>query len=681
MRIDPFGAVGDDLAVTRSVPPLAFGGDYNPEQWPSQVQVEDVELMQQAGVDLVTVGVFSWALLEPEEGHYDFGWLDEVLTRLHAGGIAVDLATATASPPPWLSTRYPETLPVDASGHTLWPGGRQAFCPSSPVYRERALALCTAMAARYGGHAALALWHVGNELGNHNALCYCEVSAAAFRVWLEQRYGDVEALNDAWGTTFWSQRYGSFGEVRPPRLATAFPNPTQQLDFKRFSSDELLANFVAERDVLHELSPGVPVTTNFMVMEHVREMDYWAWAREVDVVSNDHYLDVARPDAHVELAFCADLTRGLAAGRPWLLMEHSTSAVNWQPRNVAKRPGQLRRNSLQHVARGADAVLFFQWRAARAGAEKYHSALLPHAGTETRLWREVVELGATLDRIEGVVGAGADHRVAMVFDWQSWWAAELDSHPSQALRYHDQPHALYHALWDRGVGVDFVPPGASLEGYDLVLVPTLYCVTDADAAGIAAAAERGATVLVTYFSGIVDEHDHIRLGGYPGAFRDLLGVRVEEFTPLLEGEVVHLDDGSAADLWTEDLQLRGAEAVASYVDGPVPGVPALTRRTVGAGTAWYVACRLDDQGVSGLVDRLLEESGVTPVVATSPGVEVARRSDADGRSWTFVLNHTSAPAVLELTGHDLVRDQAVTGRLEVVPGDVAVVVADAPGPA
>lgn len=653
-------------------PGIAYGGDYNPEQWPTEVHREDVALMQEAGVDLVTLGVFSWALLEPREGHFEFGWFDEVVDRLHDGGIRIDMATATASPPPWLGHRYPGSLPVTEDGRTLWPGARQAYCPSSPVYRERALELCRRMAERYGAHDAVVLWHVGNESGNHNAWCHCDTSAAAFRRWLERRYGSVERLNEAWGTQFWSQRYDSFEEVLTPRIAPNFANPTQQLDFRRFSSDELLDHFKAERDLLHELSPGKPVTTNFMVMRHVRELDYWRWAAEVDVVSNDHYLEAGDPEAHVELAFSADLTRGLAGGKPWMLMEHSTSAVNWQHRNIAKRPGEMRRNSLQHVARGADSVLFFQWRASRAGAEKYHSALVPHAGTETRLWRDVVELGRTLDALDEVAGSASRNEVAFVFDWASWWGSELDSHPTQDLRYLEQAHTLYRALWRRGVNVDFVPPDGDLAGYRLVVVPTLYSVSDQAADRIAAAAESGATVLVTYFSGIVDEHDHIRLGGYPGAFRGLLGVWVEEFAPLRTGEVVALDDGTTADLWTEHLHLRGAEAIVCYVDGPHPGVPAVTRHGHGDGAAWYAACRLDEAGTERLVERLVEEAGVRPAIPTTPGAEVVRRGTPE-RSWLFVINHTGEPVTVPARGHELVADRPVDGELEVPAGDVAVV--------
>jgi len=651
---------------------LAYGGDYNPEQWPREVWDEDVALMAEAGVNLVTVGVFSWALLEPSEGSYEFGWLDEVLDRLHAGGISVDLATATASPPPWLSRAYPETLPLTHDGRRMWPGGRQAWCPSSPVFREKALALTEQMATRYGDHPAVVLWHVSNELGCHNAHCYCDVSAEAFRRWLADRYGDVASLNDAWGTAFWSQRYADWEEVLPPRLAPTFPNPTQQLDFRRFSSDELLSYYVAERDVLRRHSPEVPVTTNFMVMAHFDKLDYRAWAPQMDVVSNDHYVLVESPDPHVELAFSADATRGLASGAPWLLMEHSTSAVNWQPRNVAKLPGELVRNSLQHVARGADGVCFFQWRASRAGAEKFHSGLVPHAGTDTKVWREVVQLGAALDSLAEVAGTRVVADVAVVTDWQAWWACELDSHPSADVTYLDRAHAVHRALWDRGVTADVVGPDADLSGYRLVVVPTLYLVTDAAATRLQEYVAAGGTTLVTYFSGIVDENDHVRLGGYPGAYRELLGLRVEEFFPLRQGEQVVLDDGSQADVWTELLHLDGATAVASYTDGPLPGVPAVTRNRFGDGTAWYLGTRLDGAATARLVDRLLADTGIEPPVAAVPGLEVVTRAD-EASTFVFLLNHTTADHDVDLEGRELITGETVAGSLRVPAGAVRVV--------
>jgi beta-galactosidase len=653
---------------------LLFGGDYNPEQWPREVWDEDVDLMGRARVNVATVGVFSWAHLEPERGRYELGWLDDVLERLADAGIGVDLATATASPPPWLTHGHPEALPVDADGVRRWPGARQAYCPSSTAWRDGAIALVEVLAHRYAGHPALQMWHVGNEYGCHTSRCYCDVCAAGFRTWLAARYGDVDGVNRAWGTAFWSQRYSTLDEVLPPRRTPhgAWANPTQQLDFRRFASDLLLDEFRAERDLLHRLSPGVPVTTNFMVMTRFDQLDYWAWASEVDVVSTDYYPEFADPENHVEAALCADMTRGLAGGGSWLVMETSPSAVNWQPRNPAKRPGRLRRDAVQQVAHGADGFNVFQIRASLAGAEKFHSGLIPHAGTDTRLWREVVELGDLLDRLSEVAGSRVESQVALVWDWQAWWATELDSHPSVDVRYPDRARALHRALWRAGVAVDVVAPGAPLDGYRLVIVPTLYLVDDRAAEVLEEHVRGGGHAVVTYFSGIVDTNDHVRPGGYPGAFRDLLGVRVEEFAPLLQNETVRLDDGGEADVWTEDLRLDGARAIVTYVDGPVPGHAAVTRHEHGEGVAWYVATRTDEASTERLVARILDEAQVRPVVDVTPGVEVQRRRSGD-HTWLFVLNHTDAAASVSLHGTDIVTGDVHDGPTTVPAGAVVVV--------
>ena len=660
---------------------ISFGGDYNPEQWREEVQVEDIALMREAGVNFVSVGIFSWGLLEPRPGVFEFDWLDRAMDRLAAGGIRVDLATATASPPTWMSRLYPEALPVDRSGNRLWHGSRQAYCPSSPVYAELSLRLVDRLAQRYAEHPALAMWHVSNELGCHNVHCYCDVSAAAFRVWLQRRYGadqtGLDGLNDAWGTAFWSQHYSDWQDVLPPRTTTALGNPTQELDFWRFSSDELLGIYRRERDVLRTVTPDIPVTTNFMTLTRTRGMDYWAWAPEMDIVSTDHYLDgrLARPE--VELSWSADLTRGLAGrnapGSPWLLMEHSTSAVNWQNVNLAKTPGQLMRNSVAHLARGADGIAFFQWRASQAGAEKFHSALLPHAGTDTKVWREVVELGTILHRLAGVRGTTVRARAAIIFDYDSQWAAGMAAHPSALLDYDSEQRRWYGAFWDAGVTLDIVDADTDLSSYEVIVVPCLYICTDTQAKRIAEAAQRGAQVVVTYFSGIVDEHDHVRLGGYPGAFRELLGVQVEEFFPLPAGSTVKLDDGSTATTWTELLHSRGAKTVASYTDGPVAGVPAVTRRDVGDGAAWYVGTALEPAGVARLATDVCNRAGLTAVAAGVPaGVEVVRRASAD-RSYLFVINHTAEPADVAADGFDLRHGRRVDGVAHVEPGGVAVI--------
>ncbi len=687
-------------------PGIAFGGDYNPEQWPRETWDEDVALMREAGVTFVSLGIFSWSHLQPAPDRWELGWLDDAMDLLHANGIAVDLATATASPPPWFSRRFPETLPQRADGTRLWQGSRQAWCPSSTVFTEHATALAETVATRYAEHPALTMWHVSNEYGCHNVPCHCDICAAAFRVWLLARYGDLDGVNEAWGTAFWSQQYGDVEEIVPPRTVPTFANPGQVLDYRRFQSDALLGQYRAELEVLRRVTPDVPVTTNFMTNDHFRHLDYAAWAEHVDVLSTDHYVVGALADPEAELAFTADHTRGLAGGDPWLLMEHSTSAVNWQPVNVAKRPGQMMRHSLGHVARGADALGFFQWRASRAGAEKFHSGLVPHAGTDSRLWREVVELGAVAGRLAEVRGSRVDAEVALLWDHHADWACDQEAHPSAEVRYGAVAHDLHASLRRQGVTVDVVPVSDAvattpdLTGYRVVLVPTLYLTSDATAAAVQAAADAGAHVVVTYFSGIVDERDHIRLGGYPGAFRDLLGVRVEEFAPVLPGVRLSLDDrlvaGAHGTTWAEDLSCTDAEVVTSFVDGPVPGVPAVTRRDLGdgagsrdgggsgggdgrRGAAWYVATRLDPSGTDALTARVLAEAGVEPVVADVPvGVDVTRRRDAD-RSWVFVVNHTDTAVTLDVTGHDLVAERAVggfdnsDGPLRVAAGGCAVV--------
>ncbi|MEU4622138.1 beta-galactosidase [Actinoplanes sp. NPDC023801] len=649
-------------SVRMPVPGVSLGCDYNPEQWSPDVWREDAALMRRAGVDLVAVNIFGWSNLEPGPGEYRFDDLDEVVELMHAHGIRINLGTGTSSPPPWLTTLYPEVLPVAEDGTTRFPGGRQAWCPSSPVFRDRALDLVARVARRYGNHPAVALWHVSNELGCHNALCYCDTSAEAFRNWLRGRYRKIETLNEAWGTSFWSQRYGDWNEIQVPRLALSLRNPAQLVDFQRFSSDELLGHYRAEAAILRKHS-DVPVTTNFMVTAHIRNLDYWSWAPEMDVIANDHYLDHRLGDPVAELSFAADLTRGLAGGRPWMLMEQSAGAVNWQPHNLTKAPGEMIRNSLTHVARGADSICFFQWRASAQGAEKFHSALLPHAGTDTVAWREVLKLSETLDRIGEVAGTEVEADVALLFSWESWWSAEGEARPSQAVTYLDQVHAAHGALRELGVTTDVIAPDADLSRYKLVVVPGLYMVSDTDAQAIADYVAGGGRLVVTYFSGIVDERDRIRLGGYPGAFRDVLGVLAEEFAPLKPGDTVTLSNGQAATLWTERLRTTTASVIATYEDGPMAGVPAITRNDFGAGTAWYVATKTD------MSEILSEAAGST---AGKSDKEVVRRR-GEGRSYLFVINHGTDTVHHPARGTDLITGEEVDGVLTVRGGGVGVV--------
>jgi beta-galactosidase len=651
---------------------IGYGGDYNPEQWPESTWAEDIRLMAEAGVNLVTVGVFSWSRLQPAPGELTAGWLDRVLDLLGEAGIGVDLGTGTASPPPWLVAAHPEILPVTVDGRRLAPGARQHYCPSVPAFRAAAVDLAGRMARRYAGHPAVVMWHVGNEYGCHVPACYCEVSAEAFRDWLQARYGEVGALNEAWGGAVWSQDYTGWDQVQPPRAAPTYPNPAQQLDFARFSSGELLACYLAEREAIAAQGQHAPVTTNFMGF--FRSLDQFRWAAELDVVSVDSYPDPADAESYLLSAMTCDLTRSVARltgspGRPWVLMEQAPNAVNWRAVNVPKAPGQYRALSLQAVARGGDAVLSFQWRAAATGAEKFHSGMLPHAGTDSRVWREVVELGADLGRLARVAGSPVRAEVAMLLDWESWWALEMDSHPSR-LRLIQLLREFYRPLFEAGVNADFAHPESDLSGYRLLLVPALYLVSDAGADNVRRFAANGGTVLVSFFSGIVDTRDRIRLGGYPAPWRELLGLRVEEFAPLPENAVVRLDGALGADgadgvgrAWQDAIDLRGADPLLRYAEGHLVGQAAVTRHPYGDGEAFYLGTLPDQATLRGLVEQACRLARVEFRSDVPPGVEAVRRGD-----YLFLISHLDHPVELDLGGKsrdlltsDIVGPAAVLG--------------------
>ncbi|MFD0168828.1 beta-galactosidase [Streptomyces decoyicus] len=619
---------------------IRFGGDYNPEQWPEEVWAEDLKLMKAAHVTMVTAGIFSWAKVEPRSGAWDFGWFDRVMDGLAGAGVAVCLATMTASPPPWLSHAHPEILPEDADGRRRWPGGRQHYCPSSPVYRAHAVRLVEQLATRYAGHPALTLWHVGNEYGCHTRQCYCDVSADDFRSWLRARYGSVDALNAAWSTAFWSQAYGDFDEVLPPRTAPTFPNPAQQLDYLRFGDEALRACYLAEKAVLDRVTPEVPVTTNLMPQH--KPVDAFAWSAHMDTMALDFYQDPYAPDDHIRAGYVFDLMRSARSGQPWMLLEQAPGAVNWRPRNGPKPPGAMRLWSWQAVAQGADAVLYFQWRQSLGGAEKFHSAMLPHGGTDTRIFREVTDLGRELASAPGIEGTRSRAGVALLADWHSWWALELDSKPSTALDHSRIALDHYRPLFEAGVACDVVPPQRELSGYRLVVAPNLYLLTADDAQRLASYVRDGGQLLVSFFSGIVDAHDRVHPGGCPAPLRELLGLRVEEFWPLDEGQSVAVGDGvrtGRADLWSEVIDLEGAEALAHFTDGDLAGRPAVTRHAYGRGTVWYVGTRLDAALMRALLDDVRAAAGVAPVLPGLPdGVQATVREGLGGR-FVFLLNH------------------------------------------
>jgi len=614
---------------------LLFGGDYNPEQWPPPVWAEDVRLMREAGVNLVTVGVFAWAALQPAPDRFTFGWLDTVLGLLHDGGIGVALATPTASPPPWLGHRHPDTLPQWPDGGRRTYGARNHYCPCAPAYRRAALDISTAVAARYGDHPALRIWHIGNEYGT---ACHCKHCAHRFRGWLRARYGDLDGLNAAWGTAVWSQHYGAWTEVLPPGRAQYIGNPAQELDYQRFVSDMLLECFVAERDVVRAHSPTVPVTTNFM--DWYRTIDAWRFAAHEDFVSLDTYPDPNDPAAAMLGAMSKDVVRSLGGGRPWLLMEQSPGAASWRPVATPKRPGLNRLWSMQAVARGADGVLHFQWRASRQGAERAHGAMVPHAGPDSRVFREICALGRELAGLVDVPGTTVPAGVAIILDWDAWRAVELEHQPHAGFRYVDRLTEYYAPLWRDNVTCDFARAEGPLGGYRLVLVPSLYQLTAAAAANLTAYVAAGGTLVMGPFSGVADPDERIFTGGWPGlGLLELFGVRVEEHWPLpddapLAVASAELGDFTAAG-WAEWTEACGADVVAQVRGGPLDGRAMVLRHRLGAGTAWYVATLPEPDALHRLLARVCADAGVRPVLpGLPPGVEAVRRGDR-----VFLLHH------------------------------------------
>nr|WP_281675766.1 beta-galactosidase [Bifidobacterium catenulatum] len=641
-----------------------YGGDYNPDQWPEEVWDDDVRLMKKAGVNLVSVGIFSWAKIETSEGVYDFDWLDRIIDKLGAAGIAVDLASATASPPMWLTQAHPEVLWKDYRGDVCQPGARQHWRPTSPVFREYALKLCRAMAEHYKGNPYVVAWHVSNEYGCHNRFDYSEDAERAFRKWCEERYGTIDAVNDAWGTAFWAQRMNDFTEIVPPRFIGDgnFMNPGKLLDFKRFSSDALKAFYVAERDALAEITPDLPLTTNFMVSAAGSVLDYDDWGREVDFVSNDHYFIPG--EAHLdELAFSASLVDGIARKDPWFLMEHSTSAVNWRPVNYRKEPGQLVRDSLAHVAMGADAVCYFQWRQSKAGAEKFHSAMVPHAGEDSAVFRDVCELGADLNTLadNGLLGTKlAKSKVAVVFDYESEWASEHTATPTQKVHHVDEPLQWFRALADHGVTADVVPVSSNWDEYEVVVLPSVYILSEETTRRVRDYVANGGRLIVTYYTGLSDEKDHVWLGGYPGSIRDVVGVRVEEFMPMGDDfpgvpSRLGLSNGAVARDIADVIGSvdRSATVLETFRDDPwtgMDGAPAIVANTFGEGRSVYVGARLGRDGIAKSLPEIFESLGMAETGENDSRVLRVEREGSDGSRFVFSFNRTHEAVQIPFEG-------------------------------
>ena len=659
---------------------IYYGGDYNPDQWDEATIAEDMRMFKKAGINLLTLPVFSWSKLEPDEGVYDFEWLDKIIDQIWANGIYVCLATPTTAQPAWLSTRYPEVLPVDIQGRKCTHGMRVFFCVNSLKYRERAAAIAEEFAKRYAHHPALAMWHVANEYGTY---CYCPTCQAKFRLWLRKRYGSVQELNNRWHTTFWGRIVTSFEEVTvPSELNDDYRfNPAIQLDYMRFITDSTAECFQNEYDVLKKYNPEIPIQTN--MSGYIKKLDQFEMTKHLDVVGWDNY-----PWPHDPAYFVAmkhDIMRGLKGGQSYVLTEQSPNQQNWQPYNKLKRPGEVRLLSYQAMAHGADTCLFFQMRQSIAGQEKFHGAIITHAGHEnTRVFRESEILGHELEKIgDAFLEARTPAKVGMLFDWNNWWSLELTSGPNKDMDYLKTFSRYYHAFHRRNIPIDVLNPSFSFEGYDLIVAPMLYMTKEGVAERLTEFVRQGGTLVTTVMSGLVDENDRCVFGEYPGKLKEVLGIWVEEVDALrpdesnrmvMNGEMPLPADSYQCTFLCDLLHAREAKVLASYESDFYAGMPCLTKNSFGKGTAYYIGTEPDDDFLADFMKQVCDDCGLEPVYEAAEGVEVTRRVNEKGTT-IFVINHNPNEAWVDFGGDSLtsyLTGETMSGRKTIAGRDVFV---------
>ncbi len=669
--------------LSAGVNTLLHGADYNPEQWENSPGIidDDVVMMQQAHCNVMSVGIFSWAKLEPEEGRYDFGWLDNVLEKLHQKSIRVFLATPSGARPAWMSQKYPEVLRTGRDRVPALHGGRHNHCMTSPVYRQKVQAMNVQLATRYAHHPAVIGWHISNEYGGE---CHCDFCQQAFRGWLQRRYGTLEQLNHAWWSDFWSHTYTDWSQIVSPSPQGESSIHGLNLDWRRFMTDQVTDFCAEEIKPLKAANPSLPATTNFM--EYFYDYDYWKLSQPLDFISWDSY-----PTWHNEkdettlacyTAMYHDLMRTLKQGKPFVLMESTPGATNWQPTSKLKKPGMHILSSLQAVAHGADAVQYFQWRKSRGSVEKFHGAVVDHVGhLDTRIGREVTELGRMLAAMTPVQGTRVDAKVAIIFDWESRWAMDNAQGPRNiGLHYERTVTEHYRTLWEQGVAVDVINADADLSGYTLVIAPMLYMVRDGFATRVEQLLHRGGQFVASYWTGVVNESDLCHLGGFPGPLRPLLGIWSEEIDSLtdeesngvraLAGNELGLQGTYQARELCEHIHLEGATALAVYESDFYAGKPAVTVNRVGEGQAWYIASRNDRAFHRDFYGALITRLALPRALAVDfpPGVTAHRRTDGE-HSFVFLQNYTAQTHAVTLPAHisDLIDGAPLTGTLSIPP--------------
>ena len=649
------------------LPFFGHGADYNPDQWLDRPDIleEDIRLMKLAGCNLMSVGIFAWAALEPEEERFSFDWLEDVLNRLHDAGISAFLATPSGARPAWMSQRYPEVLRVRPDGGRNLHGGRHNHCYTSPVYRDFVNKINTALARRFGRHPAVVGWHISNE---YSGECHCALCQQAFRAFLKERYGSLDALNRAWWTGFWSKTYTDWEQLHSPSEIGETSIHGLNLAWKRFVTHQTVDFIRAEAAPLRKLTPTLPVTTN--LMEMFGGLNYREVADALDFTSFDSYPRWGHGDGErvaLGAAFNYDWMRSLKQ-KPFALMESTPSQVNWHEVCKLKKPGMHVLSSLQAVAHGADTVQYFQWRKSRGAAEKFHGAVVDHAGHEhTRTFRDVQAVGALLPKLRDALGAMPDAKAALVFDAENRWALEDCQGPRRDMRHDETVLAHYRALKRQGIDLDIIDETCDFSRYRLVAAPMLYMLRPGVAERLTAFVYGGGTLICTGYTGRVDQDDLCFLGGFPGPLRQVLGIWAEETDALYDDERNGLRAGDgrvyACDTLCDLIHAEGAEVLATYTDDFYAGTPCVTVNRFGEGRAYYIATCPDGDYLDEFYAAAVGEAGIeTPIEGLPRGVQVSRRGDI-----AFVLNFSGAAVDVALPKGVDVLTGKITGGSATLP--------------
>ncbi|MEN3008524.1 beta-galactosidase [Pseudothermotoga sp.] len=660
-----------------------YGGEYYPEQWDEETFKKDLEWMKQARMDIVTIGVFCWSLIQPEEDRYDFTYLDRTLEIFEKEGFYVCLATPTAAPPLWMVRKYPDILAVDMNGHRKTPGGRANFCPNSEKYREFSANMAEKLAERYKDYKPLVLWHVNNEYSNY---CYCETCAEKFREWLKNRYKTLEEFNRAWYADFWGQRVYDWQEIPTPTTRNFLMfrkdrfqsiNPAAYQDYRRFMNESLLECFELEYRAIKRHTPNVPVTTN--IMATFKPLDYFEWAKRMDIVSWDSYPDYGEDHAKVSMRHA--LVRGLAGGKTFVLMEQSPSQAIWKWYNHQKSEEALRLHTFQSLAHGAEAALYFQIRQSRGGCERFHGAVITHADSnDTRVFNAVKRVGEDLKKLQDkVLNTHVVSKVGVLFDWNSWWALEDSPGPNIDFTYLQELEKYYRALLRWGVGVDVVSVEEDFSKYKIIFGPALFMVDKKTAEKIENYVKSGGIFVATTMSGISDENSLVWLGGYLAGLREVFGVRIEEFDafpPNEERTVEFLNKKYSVKLLEALVRVERAETLGWYVDGLYANRACITANKYAKGVAYYVGACASQQLANDFVSYLISEHDLESFCREPiDGIEIVEKKRSTGEKLLFILNFDRVGKKMDIGGgswRDLLSGKIFQGEISIGPEDVLV---------